>query len=235
MLPFITPISIASASALLLASSVSAREISRSRAIAYPTPIAVEVGRGHTIDFSSMGEQVYKAWIGDGGRCLILSASSPLEDGAPVINLRRISPCQQVTGLPEVNQTTLTLITLSPDRRERIYVFDINYSATGDSLTRVVPGGATAARSTIAPSAVDDMRLRNASLDPAVVEEGLSTFHFEPDSQLALQVDAWIKAVRAGESQRAAAQSAGIDWAVLQRLERIGAQTSTLAEGSVGI
>ena len=224
--PFLSLVPI---SAILLASPANARDISSSSALASPTPIAVEVGRGHTIDFSSTGEQVFRAWIGDGGRCLVLSPSSPLADGAPIVNLRRITPCQQVTGLPEVNQTTLTLITLSSDRQERIYEFNIDYGATGESLTRVVPGSATA------PSASDSLQLRNASLDPAAVAEGLSTFYFEPDSQLASQVNEWIEAVEAGQLQRLAAHNIGIDWTVLQRLELIGSQNAALAEGSMEI
>lgn len=230
---FFPLLSLAPASVLLLASSVAAKDISSSRAIASPTPIAVEVGRGHTIDFSSTGEQVFKGWIGDGGRCLVFSSSSPLEDGAPIVNLRRITPCQRVTGLPKVSQTTLTLITLSPDRQERIYVFNIDYSASGESLTRVVPDGAIASAATPSPS--NDL-LQDASLDTAVVEEGLRSFRFPTDSQIVSQVQAWVEAVEGGATQRRAAQTVGIDWSVLRRLEQIGAQNAALAqEGAIGI
>lgn len=229
---FLPLLSLATASALLLASSVAAKDIGSSHALSNPTPIAVEVGRGHTIDFSSTGEQAFKGWIGDGGRCLILSSSSPLEDGASIVNLRRITPCQQVTGLPEVDQTTLTLVTLSPDGKEQIYVFDIDYSASGESLTRIVPDGAISSADTLANS---NGLLRDASLDTDVVAEGLRSFQFPADSEIISQVEAWIKAVDDGATQRSAAQTVGIDWDVLRRLELIGSQNAALAEGAVGI
>ena len=129
---------------LAIASPAKARDISAQTASRQKTPIAVEIGAGHTIDFSQTGEQVFRGWIGDGGRCLQLSPSSPLETGASILYLRRISPCQQINGLPEVGQTTLTLVTLSAAGETTIYEFSIDYGATGDSLTRLVPQSAMA-------------------------------------------------------------------------------------------
>lgn len=200
-----------------------ARDISTQTAIQQKTPIAVEVGTGHTIDFSQTGEQVFRGWIGDGGRCLQLSPSSPLEEGASIIYLRRITPCQQVSGLPEVSQTSLTLVTLSPAGVTNVYEFSIDYSATGNSLTRLVPSEA-------APREA----VNRAQLDPAAIKIGLARFELTPDSLVSTRVQSWLEAVAGGQAQQAAAQSIALDWALLQRLEEIGKETVS-AEGTISI
>lgn len=203
-----------------------ARDINTQTAIQQKTPIAVEVGAGHTIDFSQTGEQVFRGWIGDGGRCLQLSPSSPLEEGASILYLRRITPCQQVSGLPEVSQTTMTLVTLSPAGETNVYEFSIDYSATGNSLTRLVPGEA-------APrEAVNRAQL--AQLDPAAIKIGLARFELTPDSPVSARVQSWLEAVAGGQAQRTAAQNIALDWALLQRLEEIGKEIVS-AEGTISI
>lgn len=211
---------------LAIAAPAKARNISTQAATQQKTPIAVEIGAGHTIDFSQTGEQVFRGWIGDGGRCLQLSPSSPLEEGASILYLRRITPCQQVNGLPEVSQTTLTLVTLSPAGEPKIYEFSIDYSATGDSLTRLMPGGAE-------PREVID-RARLALLDPVAVEAGLGRFGLAPDSPVATRVHSWLDAVEEGQNQRLAAEGIALDWALLQRLETVGKDLPS-AEETVSI
>ncbi len=211
---------------LAIAPSARASEVSVQTASRQKTPIAVEVGAGHTIDFSQTGEQVFRGWIGDGGRCLQLSPSSPLEEGASILYLRRITPCQQVSGLPEVSQTTLTLVTLSPAGETKIYEFSIDYSASGDSLTRLIPGG-------VEPQdAVSRAQL--SQLDPVAVKAGLAMFGLTSDSPVATRVQSWLEAVEDGQAQRAAAQSTALDWALLQRLEAVGKETVS-AEGTISI
>ena len=208
---------------LAIAPSAKASDISAQTASRQKTPIAVEVGAGHTIDFSQTGEQVFRGWIGDGGRCLQLSPSSPLEEGASILYLRRITPCQQVSGLPEVSQTTMTLVTLSPAGETKIYEFSIDYGATGDSLTRLIPGG-------VEPQEA----VSRAQLDPVAVKAGLAMFGLTPDSPVATRVLSWLEAVEDGQAQRAAAQSTALDWALLQRLEAVGKETVS-AEGTISI
>jgi hypothetical protein len=212
---------------LPLAAPAQARDISQQSALRGQTAIAVEVGSGHTIDFSRSGEQVFRGWLGDGGRCLLLSPSSPLEEGASIINLRRITPCQQVAGLPEVNKTTLTLVTLTPSGETNIYEFSISYGATGESLTRLVPDSELAEnRPTTEP--------RSEALNPSAVEAGLASFSLDPGSAVAARVTAWLTAVEEGQAQRLAAQSASLDWALLERLESVGRENASV-EGAVGI
>jgi hypothetical protein len=212
---------------LPLAIPAQAKDISNQAAMREQTAIAVEVGSGHTIDFSQSGEQVFRGWLGDGGRCLLLSPSSPLEEGASIINLRRITPCQQVTGLPEVGETTLTLVTLTPSGETNIYEFAINYGATGESLTRLVPDSELAeSRPTTEP--------RSEALDLSAVEAGLAIFNLEPDSPVVARVAAWIEAVNQGQAQRLAAQRASLDWALLERLNSVGKENASV-EASVGI
>ena len=211
---------------LAIAPPAKARNISTQTAAQQKTPIAVEIGAGHTIDFSQTGEQVFRGWIGDGGRCLQLSPSSPLEEGASILYLRRITPCQQVNGLPEVSQTTLTLVTLSPAGETKIYEFSIDYGATGDSLTRLIPGG-------VEPQEAVS-RVQIARLDPVAVKTGLAQFGLAPDSPVAIRVQSWLDAVEDGQAQRTAAQSNALDWALLQRLETVGKEPIS-AEGTVSI
>lgn len=207
---------------LAISAPAKARSISTQTATQQKTPVAVEIGTGHTIDFSQTGEQVFRGWIGDGGRCLQLSPSSPLEEGASILYLRRITPCQQVNGLPEVSQTTLTLVTLSPAGKTKIYEFSINYSATGDSLTRLVPGG-------IEPQEAID-RARLALLDPVAVEAGLGRFELASDSPVATRVQSWLDAVEEGQNQRLAAQGIALDWSLLERLETVGKEPTSAEE-----
>jgi hypothetical protein len=212
---------------LPLTAPAQARDISQQTAMEGQTAIAVEVGSGHTIDFSRSGEQVFRGWLGDGGRCLLLSPSSPLEEGASMINLRRITPCQQVAGLPEVSETTLTLVTLTPSGETNIYEFSINYGATGESLTRLVPDSELAENSpTTQP--------RSKALSTTAVEAGLATFNLESGSAVAARVTAWLEAVKEGQAQRLAAQSASLDWALLERLESVGRENASV-EGAVDI
>ncbi|MEM9002717.1 MAG: hypothetical protein AAGE59_04220 [Cyanobacteria bacterium P01_F01_bin.86] len=210
---------------LAITSPAKARNISTQAATQQKTPIAVEIGTGHTIDFSQTGEQVFRGWIGDGGRCLQLSPSSPLEQGASILYLRRITPCQQISGLPEVSQTTMTLVTLSSADETKIYEFSIDYSATGDSLTRIVPGG-------VEPREAIE-RARLALLDPVAVEAGLGKFGLASDSPVATRVQSWLDAVEGGQTQRTAARSISLDWALLQRLEEVGKEPT--AEETVSI
>jgi len=211
---------------LAISSPAKARNISAQAATQQKTPIAVEIGAGHTIDFSQTGEQVFRGWIGDGGRCLQLSPGSPLEEGASILYLRRITPCQQVNGLPEVSQTTLTLVTLSPAGETKIYEFSIDYGATGDSLTRIIPGG-------VEPQETAS-RVQLAQLDPVAVEIGLAQFGLASDSPVAIRVQSWLDAVEDGQAQRTAARRVSLDWALLQRLEEIGKEP-TSAEETVSI
>lgn len=200
---------------LAIASPAKARDISLQAASRQKTPIAVEIGTGHTIDFSQTGEQVFRGWLGDGGRCLQLSPSSPLETGASILYLRRISPCQQINGLPEVGQTTLTLVTLSAAGETQIYEFSIDYGATGDSLTRLVPESALA-------SGQASERLRNVQLETSTIAAGLAAFNLGTDNPVVARVNAWLDAVEGGQAQQAAAQDIALDWALLERLEDIG-------------
>lgn len=222
----LTPMLMPLALLLAIASPAKARTITASSAAQQKTPIAVEIGSGHTIDFSQTGEQVFRGWIGDGGRCLQLSPSSPLEEGASILYLRRITPCQQVNGLPEVSQTTLTLVTLSPAGETKIYEFSIDYSATGDSITRLVPGD-------IEPQEAAE-RIQLAQLDPVAVETGVARLGLALDSPVTTRVQSWVEAVEEGQAQRVAAQSFSLDWALLQRLEAVG-KASISAEGAVSI
>ena len=217
---------------LLLSPAAKATEISAQIAADQKTPIAVEIGTGHTIDFSRTGEQVFRGWLGDGGRCLQLLPSSALETGASIIYLRRIAPCQQVSGLPEVRQTTLTLATLSPAGETTIYEFLIDYEATGESLTRLVPSEVLgeAASEVLPVSGAAISRPQPAALDPLAVAAGLATFNLASDSPVAIRVQAWLAAVEGGQAQRLAAQSAGVDWALLQRLATLG--NSSVAVGA---
>lgn len=203
-------------------SPAAAKTINAQTAASQRTDIPVEVGIGHTIDFSDTDERIFRAWIGDGGRCLLLSGSSPLEAGAAILNLRRISPCQAVTGLPAVERTVLTLATLDAAGNTTIYEFSISYGATGESLTRIV----TASEQPVTP-------VQRAALNVASVQSGLASFNLDEGSPLAARVEQWVAAVNGGMGQRLAAQTEALDWALLERLESVG-NRNALLQGAVG-
>lgn len=214
---------------LAISSPARAKDIRTQTATNQKTPIAVEVGAGHTIDFSQTEEQIFRVWVGDGGRCLQPSPSSPLESGASILYLRRITPCQQVNGLPEVNKTTLTLVTLSSAGETNIYEFSIDYGATGESLTRLIPSETVARELTPGEAS---RRTQLFRLDTTAVEAGLGTFNLAPDSPVAARVQTWLEAVEGGQAQRLAARDADLDWALLRRLADLG-RVNVLGEGAL--
>lgn len=200
-------------SLLFFATGANAATIEKQAAMASRTRIAVEVGIGHTINFSNTGEKVYRAWIGDGGQCLQVQGGSPLEQGTQIINLRRFQ-CQNNTAFQPVGETVITLTTQDNQGELSVYEFVTRYSDRGESITHIVdtPPSNPSASSTSARTA----------LNLNAVRMGLATFDLEADSPVAEKVEAWARAVESGSGHRRAAQAVDIDWALLERLNQIG-------------
>lgn len=215
---------------MLSATSATAATIEQRVALASRTRIAVEPGIGHTIDFSQTTERVFRAWIGDGGQCLQVLGGSPLEEGTQIVNLRRIV-CQDGLGFQPVAETVVTLTTQDENGQFNVYQFIVRYVDQGESLTRIVntPPPST---STAASTAASSRAAARTALSVEAVQAGLGTFELEEDSPVTAKVEAWAEAVEAGTGQRQAAQAAGLDWALLERLNAIGARTDLLAEGA---
>jgi len=213
----------ASAFLLLLSNAAAAATIEKRAAIAGRTPIPVAPGIGHTIDFSSTSERVYKAWIGDGGQCLQVLGGAPLEEGTQIVNLRRFV-CQNNLGFQPVGHTVVTLVTQDAQGQLSVYEFTVNYNATGESITRIVD--------TPLSAPLLGSNTTRTALSVGAVQAGLATFDLEADSPVASKVEAWAQLVAAGTDHRRAAQAADIDWEVLQRLNQVGLRALLVAEGT---
>ena len=209
---------------LMWANAATAATVEKRAALAARTPIAVETGIGHTIDFSQTEERVFRALIGDGGQRLQVLGGSPLEQGTQIVNLRRFVP-QGNSGFEPVNQTVVTLITQNRQGDTSVYEFSISYGARGDSLTRIVD-------TPLSESLVTSPDAARTALAVEAVRSGLSTFDLEADSPIAAKVTQWAQLVAAGIGHRRAAQAVDIDWAVLERLNQVGLRAALLAESS---
>lgn len=213
-----------SAVLLLSANPAAAATIEKRTAIADRTPIAVAPGIGHTIDFSGTSERVYKAWIGDGGQCLQVLGGGPLEEGTQIVNLRRFV-CQNHLGFQPVDQTVVTLLTQDEQRQFSVYEFTVNYSATGESITRIVD--------TPLPEAlVNSSDTARTALSVEAVRAGLTTFELAADSPITDKVESWAQLATAGIGHRQAARYADINWDVLERLNQLGLRALLVAEGT---
>ena len=209
---------------LMLANAATAATVEKRAAQAARTPIAVETGIGHTIDFSQTEERVYRALIGDGGQRLQVLGGSPLEQGTQIINLRRFVP-QGNSGFEPVNQTVVTLITQDKQGDTSVYEFSVSYGASGDSLTRIVD-------TPLSESLATSPDASRTALTVEAVRAGLSAFELEADSPVTAKVTQWARLVAAGSGHRRAAQSVEIDWEVLERLNQVGLRTALVAESS---
>lgn len=203
---------------LSLAGEASAGTVEKRAALASRTRVSVAPGIGHTIDFSGTGERVYRAWIGDGGQRLQILGGAPLEEGTPVVNLRRFIP-QGNSGFEAVDETVVTLTTQEESGQLNVYEFIVRYSDRGDSLTRIVD--TPISESTALPG-----QRTNISLEVGNVRNGLATFNLEEDSLLTAKVEAWARLVEDGTAHRQAAQSVAVDFALLERLNQIGLRSA---------
>lgn len=185
-------------------------------------PITVQEASGISIDFSKSGERVYKVWLDDPSK-LTVDFDGPLESGAQVIHLRRITGLS-FENLPSGHSTLLTVVTRSGNT-SNVYYFNIGYGATDVTGISIVP----ATSSTLADSA------GSAEMEPVELEmvrlglqDAISNNVISPESPVIERVEQFLTASATGTAQRIAANEAELPWSVINRLAIRGRNASVL-------
>lgn len=217
-------------STLLFTTSVSAqavRQIYSSAAQGFNRNIPqiyLREGSGLNLNFIPTGEIIKKVWLDDpskltldfdGALCSTQTSNSPNSTqscpsnaGASVIHLRRINPLY-FPGLPATSKTLLTVVTESEYGR-RVYQF------------QVVMGSGYPEYSTI--QIIPDTR--NTTYDWEAVERGLNVAqtrrYLSANSPIRARVDAFLTQVRNGILPEIAAQTTGVNLAVIEKLQQLG-------------
>ena len=96
--------------------------------------ITVSPGHGLTLDFSEVGERIYRAWLDDPSRVVVdfdipLCTSAGDEcPGAAIAHLRQINRLE-IDELPSTETTLLTLVTRSADGDVNLYPLRVTFSS----------------------------------------------------------------------------------------------------------
>lgn len=193
-----------------------------SAAIEGSVSVTVWPGSGTNIDFSGLGESVYRIWLDDPSRITVDTDNDLLDGGGPqVIHLRRIEGVD-FAGLPSTTQTLLTVATVNQARQTTLYQFPVFYSAG-------TPAYATIAL-TLPPTPMAEPRVQvtgtpgGATLETlqlglaASIQEGT----IAAGGPLAERVKTFLSLVRNGSAPTEAAATAEIDIRVIEELAARG-------------
>jgi hypothetical protein len=187
--------------------------------------IHVWPGSGTNLDFTRSGEFIYRAWLDDPSR-VQFDTDTPIENAnAQIIHLRKIEAID-VEGLPATGTTLLSVATVDASGQRHLYQFTVLY------------GGGTPDYSTIVLSSPQATTVSARSAYGGV---GLQTFRdgiaqlildgtIEGNGPMHERLKTFINLVQAGSTPADAAQSVGVDLAVIQEVARIG--SSAAAEES---
>ncbi|MEL6326898.1 MAG: hypothetical protein AAFQ61_08345 [Cyanobacteria bacterium J06626_23] len=194
-----------------------------SAAIEGSVRVTVWAGSGTNIDFSDLGESVYRIWLDDPSRITVDTDNDLLDGGgAQVIHLRRIEGVD-FEGLPATAQTLLTVATVNQARQTTLYQFPVFYS-TG------VPDYSTIAL-TLPPAPIAPEPLVQVTGTPGgatleTVQLGLAVSIQEgtiaAGGPLAERVKTFLSLVRNGSTPAEAAIAAEIDIRVIEELASRG-------------
>lgn len=198
----------------------------------YPASAAIEggvsvtvwPGSGTNIDFSGLGESVYRIWLDDPSRITVDTDNDLLDGGgAQVIHLRRIEGVD-FAGLPTTAQTLLTVATVNRARQTTLYQFPVFYS-TGTpaystiALTLPPASRAPAPRIQLAAAPLGGASLETLQLGlAALIREGT----IAADGPLVERVKTFKSLVRNGETPVEAAGTAGVNMRVIETLAARG-------------
>ena len=194
-----------------------------SAAIEGSVAVTVWPGSGTNIDFSGLGESVYRIWLDDPSRITVDTDNNLLDGGgAQVIHLRRIEGVD-FAGLPSTAQTLLTVATVNQARQTTLYQFPVLYSAGTPAYSTIAL--------TLPPAPMVPEPLVQASGMPGgvtleTVQLGLTAFIQEgtvtADGPLAERVKTFISLVQNGSTSAEAAITAEVDMGVIEALAARG-------------
>ena len=193
--------------------------------------VTVWPGSGTNIDFSGLGESIYRVWLDDPSR-ITVDTDNDLRDGggAQIIHLRRIEGVE-FEGLPATPQTLLSVATVNQNRQTRLYQFPVTYSVGIPSystiaLTLPPPDPTPIARIQLPERLVGDVSLETIRTGlTAAIREGL----IEANGPLARRVRAFIALVNGGQEPNEAADEAVINLSVIHELAERGIAEDALS------
>ena len=167
----------------------SVRQVPVETARAGNVPITVEEASGISIDFSKSGERVYKVWLDDPSK-LTVDFDGPLESGAQVIHLRRITGLS-FENLPSGSSTLLTVVTRSGSA-SNVYYFNVGYGATDTTGIAIVPATSSTlqlTRHSLSETEPVDLEMVHLGLQDAIANSVIS-----PESPVIERVEQFLTA-----------------------------------------
>ncbi|MEO0644617.1 MAG: hypothetical protein AAFZ17_00465 [Cyanobacteria bacterium J06650_10] len=200
----------------------SIRQVSLETARASSVSVTVQEASGLSIDFSKSGERIYKVWLDDPSK-LTVDFDGPLESGAQVIHLRRITGLS-FENLPSGNSTLLTVVTRSGGT-SNVYYFDIGYGATDTTGIAILPASSIALTDSLAPADAEPVELEMVRLG---LQDAIANNVISSTSPVIERVNQFLTASTTGTAQRIAANEAELPWEVITRLAVRGRNASVL-------
>lgn len=195
--------------------------------------VSVQVwpGSGTNLDFTSTGQYIYRAWLDDPSR-VQLDTDTPIENAnAQIIHLRKIDHID-FEGLPSTGVTLLSVATVDATGQRHLYQFRVTY---GDHQ----PEYATISLTPQAVSLQIDTLLTNSAdggVDLETFRAGITQLILDGtiagDGPMHERLNAFMGLVQSGSSPAVAAQSAGVDLAVVQEVVQIGLDAAAAGERS---
>ncbi|MEO0771372.1 MAG: hypothetical protein AAFY72_18455 [Cyanobacteria bacterium J06649_4] len=183
-------------------------------------PVTVQEASGLSIDFSKSGERIYKVWLDDPSK-LTVDFDGPLESGAQVIHLRRITGLS-FENLPSGNSTLLTVVTRSGST-SNVYYFDIGYGATDTTGIAILPASSIALTDSLAPADTEPVELEMVRLG---LQDAIANNIISPESPVIPRVEQFLTASGTGTAQRIAANEAELPWPIINQLAIRGRNAS---------
>ncbi|MEM6835486.1 MAG: hypothetical protein AAF609_01405 [Cyanobacteria bacterium P01_C01_bin.120] len=183
--------------------------------------IQVWPGSGTNLDFTRTGQYVYRAWLDDPSR-VQLDTDTPIENAnAQIIHLRRVDHID-FEGLPSTGITLLSVATVDATGQRHLYQFRVTY---GDHR----PEYATISLTPQAVSPQFDALLTNSAgrgFDLETFQAGITQLILDGtiagDGPMHGRLKEFMSLVQSGSSPTEAAQSAGVELAVVQEVAQIG-------------
>lgn len=200
----------------------SIRQVPVETARASNVPITVEEASGISIDFSKSGERVYKVWLDDPSK-LTVDFDGPLESGAQVIHLRRITGLS-FENLPSGSSTLLTVVTRSGNA-SNVYYFNVGYGVTDTTGIAIVPTTSSASVDSADSAEAEPVDLAMVRLG---LQDAIANSVISPESPVIERVEQFLTASATGTAQRIAANEAELPWVVISRLAVRGRNASVL-------
>lgn len=195
----------------------SVRVVTAEQAASGEVVITVESGAGTNLDFSDSGELIRRAWLDDQSK-LTVDYDGPLELGARIVHLRRISGLQ-FEGLPSTPSTLLTVVTTKGDETN-LYHFPINYGSTEEHVIAIRPEVNLSEPETFEDTPSIRMESVRAGLELVIADGTISS-----ESKLIALVNQFIDEVIAGKPSRLAANDNGLPWELVSNLSRRGSMS----------